>query len=632
MTLDFISKNFPAKDATDGQYLYRSLGSFWTQVFNDRKVLQGYTTAFAEEAIQQQYKLLEVLKQYSVKEIDLFSINKWKPIEIKKSEFNRAPFIFESAGAVFGRQPETDQFYADSLFRFGYPKETDGKSIFSFSPNFKLANFGGIANRLISPSLLLLPGVNVILNNNVLYFNIDLFDNEYVPKAAILNDLGEPIIYKDLEGVEHEDQLIVLWLYLAEIDEQALYKNFGVLFDIKLDTSQNYKDLLGALMNLSVEGGTISALSKAWATIAKAPIIIESKETVEDIYELGNYKYLITDKNTYKTTSDQQFVPEISVGSVLAGGKIVIDSIKITDTILSQNWWHKEIKANKLAFPSYVFAANIKYQLFFENDIRLVTYYGEPSADPSTYKINFPVLGRPKEVKAFQDYLNKPENKEELVKKLGLQLNKSLPINPMEYVFVNMFKNNTLLLKVDFYTEKQLNDFFLYLPLFIPYIPAHMHLLVYATLKLSADVISNLNNGLRIPGAGDRQFSLDGSVRATGSRPVILNESGVDDQYFHDYINRIFCISVGPYRNNGSTPGNPSWDSRKNTPATLEPMHFYNNLDQLNVNNSIVKDTSPGIKAGLLRTEIPALVRPAGEPFPRPPSTREIQSILLIDF
>ena len=55
---------------------------------------------------------------------------------------------------------------------------------------------------------------------------------------------------------------------------------------------------------------------------------------------------------------------------------------------------------------------------------------------------------------------------------------------------------------------------------------------------------TNLNNGLRIPGAGDRPFSLDGSVRTTGARPVILNDEGVDDQYFHDYINRIFCVAV----------------------------------------------------------------------------------------
>ena len=61
-------------------------------------------------------------------------------------------------------------------------------------------------------------------------------------------------------------------------------------------------------------------------------------------------------------------------------------------------------------------------------------------------------------------------------------------------------------------------------------------------------------------------------------------------------------------------------------------MHAYNNIDQISINNNTTKDSLPGIKAGLLRSEIPALVRPAGEPFPRPPTTREVQSILLIDF
>ena len=211
MTLDFVSKQFPAKDATDGQYLYRSLGSFWTQVFKDKKVLHGYTTAFAEELIQQQYALAHVLRQYSVKEIDLFNRIKWKPIEIKKSEFNRAPFVFEPSGAVFGKQPVSDPFYADSFFRFGYAKQAPIKNIFSFAPNFKLDKFGAIANRLISPSLLLLPGVDVVIKNNVLYFNVDIFNSEYVPKAEILNDLGEPVTYVDIEGKTQQDELVILW-------------------------------------------------------------------------------------------------------------------------------------------------------------------------------------------------------------------------------------------------------------------------------------------------------------------------------------------------------------------------------------------------------------------------------------
>jgi len=684
MTLDFLPSSYPANDATDGQYLYRSLGSFWTQVFQDKNVLKGYTAGMAEELIQTYYNLAETIRQYAVKDIDVLHTEKWKPLTIKKSEYNKTSFLFEADGTVFGFQPASNTFYANQLFRFGYPKETDGRNIFSFTPDFSLKKFGAISNRLISPSLLLLPGVDVVSKNNSLYFNTDLFNNPYIPKAKVLSDYGAVTTYKDAEGNVHDDEFIVLWIYHAELDNEELYKNFGVLFDIRLPSSKNYKELLKAIVNLSVEGPTITALNSAFAALANTPTIIEPREVVEDLYDDENYKYIITDKNAYRFPAIQEINDTISIGQILYAGDVLSYNVRLIDSVIDPVWWKREFVTNKLGLSSHVFAANTKNQLLFKNSIELITYSGKyvqwrhtkgntdwvnlislPDLDgtnlreievrnngvylqwrrpgdkfwlnivrlselPSPpageafevrvdYVLNFPVMGRPEDVLEFQKYINRPENKDQLLEKLNFQPNKmgSLAINPVDFVFSNIFKNNTLLLKLNFYSEQELNNFFDLLPMLQNYMPAHVYIITYLDFQLVEDDLTGLNSSLRIDAFGDRKFSMDGSAMITGTRPELFPS---DPEYYKDYLNRLFCVSVGPYREYSET-------------EDPQPLHNDNNLDLLEINNSAIKnDGGTGIKCGLLRTDIPLQVILPGELAPRIPSTREFPSILLIDF
>jgi hypothetical protein len=333
---------------------------------------------------------------------------------------------------------------------------------------------------------------------------------------------------------------------------------------------------------------------------------------------------------------------------------------------------------------SHVFAANTKNQLLFQNSVELVTYSGKyvqwrhtvgntewvnlislPELDGTNlreievrnngtllqwrrpgdkswlnivrlselptppaggafevrvdYILNFPVLGRADDVREFQNYINRPENKDQLLEKLNFQPNKmgSLAINPVDFTFSNIFKNNTLLLKSQFYSETELNNFFDLLPMLQSYMPAHVYVITYLDFQLVEDDFTGLNSAMRIDAFGDRKFSMDGSAMLTGTRPELLPS---DSDYYKDYLNRLFCISVGPYREYSET-------------EDAQPLHDENNLDLLEINNSQVKnDMGVGIKCGLLRTDIPTQVKLPGEPAARIPSTREFPSILLIDF
>jgi len=614
MTLDFLpSSDYPANNVTDGQFLYRSLGSFWTQLFSDKETLKAYTLGMAEELIQSYLNLVEVVRQYSVKDIDVLHREKWKALTIKKSEFN-ALTVLAGDDLVFGKQPVTDTLYANKIFRVGYPKESS--NAYSFKPSFSLKKFGALANRILSPSLILIPGVDIIFKDDALLFNKNLFDNPNIPRAKLITSDGRQVTYTNTSGDTLDDEIIVLWLYTAEQDNQSLYNNFGSLFDLYLPSSQSYKDLLKALMNLAVEGPTISALNKSLASLMAVPVIIEPSEIVEDFYDLDTYTYVVTDKNVYRAPVEYSLNPNIKVGSRLHAGDILTDNIRIYDTSIDAAWWKKEIASGTLGFASHVFAANLTRQLFFANTISLITY------SSNTDRIIFPVTGSPTDVQAFQDYVNLPENKAMVMSSLGLSSAiTTVPITPLDFVFNNFFKNNTLFLRLVFYSNIQLNVFFSLLEEIRPYLSPHVYLLLYINLRQPSEDLTNLNSSVSIAAYPGQTFCADGST-STGARPGSFPD---DPLYYKDYTNRMFCVSKGPLRSNYPLYA----DGTDKYGGTL-------NLETLTVSASTLVEGATGaggsIKCGLLRTNIPTTVQPPGETTPRTPTNREIPTILLIDF
>jgi hypothetical protein len=596
-----LADSFPANNPTDGKYLYRSLGSFWTRLFTGKNALKGYTIGMAEELIQSYINLNEVIGSYSIKHTPILHKENWFPLVIKKSEFNKSPFAFKASDAVFGEQPETSSYFANAIFKFGQPKETSN-NVYSFSLKNNIKSFGLIANKLIDPTALFLPGVDLIIEDSVVYINNNLFDNTFILKSKLLGELGEIATYKDANGDTQEEEFIILWLYGANIDNYELYNTFGTLIDINLPSSQSYKKLLEGVLNLAVEGPTVKALTVALASLINIPITTESEETVEDIHDDEYYKYIVTDKSVYNINKDRSLNPEVAVGMQLHSGTILTSELQLIDPLIANAWWNNEVKTDKLAFASHIFAANTNRQLFFETSLALITY--------TDGKIIFPVTGDNADVQSFQNYINLPENKTQLLQKLGLSEEMpALPIVPVDFVFNNFFKNNTLFIKLNFYSAAQISAFVKLLPLIRPYLPPHVYILFYMTLNNPQEEWANLNYNLTIKDFPNQTFCADGST-ISGKRP---QKTGGDENYYKDYVNRLFCVAINPVKDN-------------------LPLHDDTHLVHLAVDNSSVASSAPGVKAGNLRTEIPSSFTPPGESAARRPSTKEIPSILLIDF
>jgi hypothetical protein len=509
---DFPIYTFPTKAATDPNALYLSLGSFWTQLFQERETIKGYTLGQAEEIIQRYYDLIEVIQSYSVKDIPVLHREKWYPLLIKKSEYDTVPLTFRATTdpevSVFGPQPSTDAFYANAIFKFGFPKIPVAE-VFTFEPPSDFKQFSVLTNRIISPSFIMVNEVDIRLNGNILVFNKDIFNQSDIPKLNLIGDDGIPVTFTNANGQEIEDQLIILWAYHAEFDKELLFNNFGYIFDLKLESDEFYKTILQKVVDLFVEGPTVRSIrSLACAFLGVTPIIEVTEEVVE-IYSDTLYRYVITDKHVYKFNIYYNILPYIHVGTVLFAGDILADAAEYYDYVQSRDWWRNSLvpkialsstgkitKYPDMNFPSHLFVGTYNQQFIIKNDLELIT-------KDANGNIHFPIHGSPEDVATFHRYLNDRmvvdetgatvTSKSLLAKKLGMTVATSTITNPLDFIFDNFFKHNTALIKFNFYSLDQARIFMGFFNIIKDMFPKHCYLMFYFDFSIPQETYSDCN-------------------------------------------------------------------------------------------------------------------------------------------
>ena len=543
--LNFPIYNYPTKEETDPTVLYRSLGSFWTQIFQDKKFISGYTIGLAEEAIQRYYDLLEVISSYSVKDTPVFHKEKWKPIRILKSEYGNTPFVFEPGSAIFGAQASTDAYYKNTVFQFGFPKQPVSE-VFTFAVGEEFKDFGVISDRIFNPSVFLCNGSDVILDNGVLYFNQNIFDNPNIIKTDVISENGEKVQFTDSGGNLVDDQLIILWAYHSQIDKSILFNNFGYLFELHLDNTQFFKDILKAVFDLFVDGPTIQNIVTICASFLNIQTVIEETEIVESVFDDSRYHFIVTDKHVYKFDLTHTLQPDITQGVVLSGGDLLTTDIAYYDNVISPGWWKTtDVVKPKLALSQYLFLGNYESQFIISNDIDLVTVN-------SLGDIVFPIEGTAADIEQFHTKLN--ANKVEIKALLGLAgAGSSVPIQPVDFIMENFLKTNTALLKFRFATNKIQSKFLALLPLLYQHLPPYIYIILDLEMVVPNDSYENLNDSIVIAfDDGDLTLSADGS-NSTG------NIENLAPYGYKNARSRLFEISLGipqqPYEIVGTEEG-----------------------------------------------------------------------------
>jgi hypothetical protein len=547
LNLDFPtspSTSYPfTGEPTNPNFLQQSLGSFWNQIFSEQGTIKGLTIGRAEELLQAYQDLTEAVYCYGVKDIPVYHKQIWQPLTIQKSLLNKSPFIFEQNGAVFGPQPTTDPLYANQVFQFGFPKSTS-QFVYSITPNFTIGSFSLVTNQVFNPSVFYIAGVDVTLNDNVLYFNKNPFDNPKNTIIDIIGDTGVPVTYVDENGVTQQDQLLFLWVYNVKIDIQNLYKNFGQIFNINLPSSENYKDILKRFFNIAVGGCNILALKSLMAYIGGVVPVIEPQEVVQYVAVNEYNNVVVTDKNSYLFDLDSVINPSVIPGAIFYAGDTFVSLLTYYDTVSQKDWWKTAFSNNALVpFSSYLFLGNYQSQLFFPNSLQLITL------NPAGV-LNFPVEGSPADVLTFENYINEPVNKAAIIKALGLTSSSNpasnlvaYPLNPLDFIFHNFLKNNSACFVLNFASPDQTSTFFNLFDDIKGYLPKHVYFMMVINVSVNTEIYDNLNNCLSIAGVGTG-LNCDGS----DSNGYISPDSPYS---YTNALKRLFSIGHSPLNSFG---------------------------------------------------------------------------------
>jgi len=531
MDIFSLVNQYPAPSRLNSQTVFASLGTFWTQIFQEKGTIKGLTQADTEEAIQQYYALVEAVSAYAVKDCPVFALEKWKPLVIKKSEYSRVPFVFEQHGAVFGVQPDSDVFYGGVTFQFGKGKSPKS-DVYSFYPTDKFLDLSILANRILTPSATFTNGIEFIYRDSTLFFNFDLFNDGRFTQRELVGDNGEPVTFVDNDGVVQQDYILTAWLYCANVDKDYLYDNYGRIFDVKQDSSEAYKTLLKNLVWLHTDGPSVKSIKSALLALLGEIPIQESQEVVEDIFDADGKHIVVTNYNVYKIPETKTLNPDVFLGATLFAGDSISTTVEYYDNNQSPSWWKTKLTpsfsaGNNLLFGQY------KSVLTFSNSVQLLTVDWNGN-------IHFPVTGLPEDVATFHAGLNQAAIKTAM----GLSNGSVYPLNPVSFLFENFCKSNTslLLFNLTSDTEFQAFSFFDYVK---DYLPPHVYFLAKFSVALTNDTYNRFVKCVPITfDSGTQLLSAD----ASNDSGTIQNLSPYN---YKDIKNRRFSVGIG---NQGPVP------------------------------------------------------------------------------
>jgi hypothetical protein len=440
---------YPSSDLDTREALLNVLGSFWSRTYTGVDQLHSYTRATAAAVAQTQLNLLETVAAISRFDVPVFHTENWLPVVLRKSDTNVTSvnqYKFDVGEFEFDGTPglQFDAFAGSDFFAFPVPET--------------LRTPAKLFDKLLFPTFALSGGVDFVVDdiNHVIVFVSDPFASTTVTRRPIYD--GDKLV----------DEEITLWAFKAQLDYQYVFQQFAYAVNINLQSSDNAKKLVNAVIDGLLAGGATAAiLSEVFAAVFDVPVVKTASETVAAMSVDNAGLFIATDKHVYRF--DALANPVVAVGDTLGRGDRLVDVFDIFE--INRGEVPNAITA--LAVDSGFTAACFYGDLVFENkNVPLVV----DSAHPSKYTyVSFPVSGLPSDVARFFDEMHArgieqiPQTPAECDttganRRLGtlahiLDRRKTpigeptaddLPatINPLQFLVKNVFRNNAVIARV----------------------------------------------------------------------------------------------------------------------------------------------------------------------------------------
>lgn len=372
-----------------GRLLLESMSSFWTNLFQDKDIVQGLQEGVSEEYGQVYFDLLEIVLSNSIADIPVFHREKWTLLTLKESNLNQnsGAFLKFGDGAVFGSQPETSEFPGGTQFVYGGLLP----GVYSFALPEGLVDIQSyVMNRVHNPSTVLVKGYDFLVRNGALFLSENPFTSGDLPVRDIIDNTGTVV-----------DREVALWALNSDFDYQFLWSNYGYLLDFFMESDEGYKTFINAVWTLFFQGPRVDRFISAVNGLLGLPVIREVTETIVAIYTESDRIRVVTDRHEYQLRPTATLSSSVILGAELDAFTPLADAIKIVDTKIIPRWWNNRdlIPIPQAILDEDFFGSMIIPQKFLTVGTALGTVYdsgisGKMTPARESFFRNFPrVLG-----------------------------------------------------------------------------------------------------------------------------------------------------------------------------------------------------------------------------------------------
>lgn len=350
------------------------LGSWWAEDYAGRYQTLGSVQAKAQIENQSVIDLLNLLASMSRFSVPLYHVDNWYPYYVLKSQRNDANTSLLRYNA--SHNYDAGQFYDVPAARpfSAFPKPEN------------LVDADLIVNRFTDPTLMLNKGMDWMMDDTAVIFNINPFDDARVAKRPVYQD-----------GVIVDEEAL-LWIFRGKFDFQTAYKQFGYVIGLRMQSDKGYRDLMNAVWDGMVGGSRRRDILNAFSAMTGVPLVRESSETVQEITTDSSSRLIITNSNVYKF--DPLAVPIVTVGDVVRRFQPLTDTLQIYQFNRGQTPADLQALALGEGFLSTCFYAD----LVFENkEVPLTVIEDDPTGFT---RVEWPLGGFPLDVAQFFDELH----------------------------------------------------------------------------------------------------------------------------------------------------------------------------------------------------------------------------------
>lgn len=295
-------------DSVDG--LLGLLGSFWTELYEERTQVESFCEGVAETEKQLRQDTDQVDRALSFTEIDPYRTERWYPVQLNESELNSTPgtVLRFNEGATFGNQAD------GSVHVYGAPVAR----YYSFPVPANLRGFQYMAARLTLSGATYTNGIQVLLDTerSLLLFK----DNPLLDP-----NLGHQVLSDGTQST----QSVTVWLSDALFEHSDVYRQHGFVFGLPVNQdSAVAKPGLEAVSDAVVGGSSVLSLSKLLEAGTGIPFARTAQTVLYSFVDRGG-RVVITDKAVHRMAAAAP-VPW-SVGSVIPAGSFVSSDVAIAD-------------------------------------------------------------------------------------------------------------------------------------------------------------------------------------------------------------------------------------------------------------------------------------------------------------